>query len=263
MPCPTGLTCPALYNGFVYSGQTFSLQVTAKNLAGGTTTNYHSTYGLSNTVNLTAWDALGSVVTQNPGSGVLGSGTLVSSAFSNGVGATNTQAYTFATSPSTPVNIFLRAVDAVNSSVSSRRTTPATSVEGGIKVVSGKVRISNAYGSELLPLPLTATVQFWNGINWVTSTTDSLSQFNTNLNTAGGNIVANIISGLGSGISIASPGVVTVTGGVQAFTLNKPGVPGSVDISLNVPGYLPSQAGRATFGVYKGTKEFIFQRENY
>ncbi len=76
MPCPTGLACPALYNGFVYSGQPFSMQVTAKNLAGGTTSNYHSAYGLSNNVTLTAWDALGSTVTQNPGNGVLGAGTL-------------------------------------------------------------------------------------------------------------------------------------------------------------------------------------------
>lgn len=258
--CPTGLTCPSLYNGFVYSGQPFSLQVIAKNLAGGTTSNYHSGYGLSNTVNLTAWDALGSLVPQN--AGWLANTTLASSAFSNGVGATNTQAYTFSTTPSAPTNIFLRAVDAVNPSVSSRRTTPATSVEGGIMVVSGKIKISNANGSELLPLPLTATVQYWNDVNWVTSTTDNVTQFNTNLSMTG-NIVANIISGLGGGISVASPGVVTVTGGEQTFILNKSVVPGSVDISLNAPGYLPSQAGRATFGVYKGTKEFIFQRENY
>lgn len=264
MPCPTGSTCPTLYNGFVYSGQSFTERVTAKNLTGGatgTTSNYDSGYGLSNTANLTAWDAPGSVVPQN--AGVLANTTLASSAFSNGVGTTYTQAYTFSISPSTPINIFLRAVDAVNPSVSSRRTTPATSAEEGILVVSGKIKIANAYGSDLLPLPMTATVQYWNGVYWLTSSTDNLTQFNTNLSTAAGNIVATNITGLGGAISIATPGGVTVVDGVQVFVLNKPGVPGSVDISLNAPGYLPSQTGRAAFGMYKGTKEFIYQRENY
>lgn len=284
MPCPTGLTCPAVYNGFVYSGQPFTEQVTAKNLAGGTTTNYYSAYGLSNNVTLTAWDALGSVITQNPpggaNAGALANTTLASTAFNDpvnrGVGLTNTQAYTFATSPTSPTDIFLRAVDAVNTSVTSRRATPATSVEGGVKVVSGKVKISNANGSELLPLPLTATVQYWNSASWVTSTTDSITQFNTNLITSGGNIVATILNGLGSGVSVATPGMVTVASGVNpvnTFTLNKPGIVGSADISLNAPSYLlgssngagvnPSKAGRATFGVYKGPNEFIYLRENY
>lgn len=247
MPCPTGLTCPAVYNGFVYSGQPFTEQVTAKNLAGGTTTNYYRAYGLSNNVTLTAWDALGSVITQNPpggaNAGALANTTLASTAFNDpvnrGVGLTNTQAYTFATSPTSPTDIFLRAVDAVNTSVTSRRATPATSVEGGVKVVSGKVKISNANGSELLPLPLTATVQYWNSASWVTSTNDSITQFNTNLSTAGGNIVATILNGLGSGVSVATTGMVTVASGATTFTLNKPGVVGSTDISMN------AQIGRA------------------
>ncbi len=32
MACPTGLTCPTLFNGFVYSGQPFTVSTTAKNL---------------------------------------------------------------------------------------------------------------------------------------------------------------------------------------------------------------------------------------
>jgi MSHA biogenesis protein MshQ len=270
MPCPTGLTCPALYNGFAYSGEAFSAQVTARNLAGGTTANYRSAYGLSNNVNLTAWDALGSVVTQNPGSGALANITMASTAFNSGVGLTNTQAYTFASSPTSPTNIFLRAVDATNATVTSLRATP---VEGGVKIVSGKVQISNAHGSEVLPLPMTATVQYWSGAYWLASSTDNVTQFNTNVNTPGGNIVANTITGLGGGISVATPGVVTVSGGMKQFILNPPGVRGSADISLNAPVYLlggsngasanPSKVGRATFGIYKGPSQFIYRREDY
>jgi MSHA biogenesis protein MshQ len=272
MPCPTGLTCPGLYNGFVYSGQPFSAQVTARNLAGGTTANYSSAYSLSNNVNLTAWNALGSIVAPT-GAGALANTTMASTAFISGVGLMNNQAYTFASSPTTPTDIFLRAVDSVNTSVTSLRATPATSVEGGVKVVSGKVQISNAHGSEVLPLPMTATVQYWNGTYWMTSSSDNVTQFNTNLSTSGGSIVANIVTGLGGGISVATPGVVTVLGGVEKFILNQPGVPGSADISLNAPGYLlagsngagvnPSKAGRATFGIYKGSNQIIYMREDY
>ena len=272
IPCPTGLTCPIPYKGFVYSGQAFSMQVIARNLAGGTTTNYSSTYGLSNNVAISAWDALGSLVAPT-GAGALANGTLASTSFVSGVGSTNTQAYTFNASTTAPSDIFLRAVDTTNSTVSSRRATPATSVEGGVKVVSGRLAIPNAFGSELLPMPLTATVQYWDNTDWVTSTTDDITQFDTNLSTAGGNLVVNILAGLGGGLSVASPGVVTMAGGADTFTLNAPMVPGSADISLDAPGYLlagsngagvnPSDPARVTFGIFKGSDKMIYMREVY
>jgi MSHA biogenesis protein MshQ len=273
MPCPTGLTCPGLYNGFVYSGQPFSVQVTARNLAGGTTANYSSAYGLSNNVNLSAWNALGSTVAPT-GAGALANTAMVSTAFNSGVGLTNTQAYTFASSPTAPTNIFLRAVDSVNTSVTSLRATPATSVEGGVKLVSGKVKISNAHGSELLKLPVAVTAQYWNGTSYVASSTDSVSSF----------VVANVVfnnwqklitsSGwtTGSTSVVTPPASVVFTNGTGSFMLSTPGAnnTGSVDMTTNGTGaspstaaYLPSNTARATFGVYKGANEFIYLRENY
>jgi len=277
MPCPTGLTCPTVYNGFVYSGQPFSEQVTAMYLLAdgtttGTTKNYHSAYGLSNNVTLTAWDALGSVVTQNPpgGTSALAINPMLSTAFINGVGTTNTQAYTFATSPTTPTDIFLRAVDAVNTSVTSRRATPATSVEGGVKVVSGKVKISNAHGSELLPLPVAVTAQYWVNAasGWVTSSTDSVSSF------AASSVSFTNCQKLSATSTwpttcppptSLSPASVVFVNGVGSFKLSAPGTgkTGSVDIATSAPSYLPSDKARATFGVYKGASEFIYLRENY
>jgi len=267
MPCPSGLTCPILYNGFIYSGQPFSVQVSARNLAGGTTTNYDAALGFSKAVTLTAWDALGSTTTQNPpGTGVLANGSVAAATFSAGAATTATPTYTFATSPTAPTDIYMRAVD--TDTASSLRAIPASSVEGGVKVVSGRVKISNAHGSELLSLPMTATVQYWDNPNWVTSTTDIVTSFDTTTN-----IVASIVKGPLASVSVAGAGVVTVDGGVITFTLNKPLVTGSADISLNAPACLlagsnvagvnPSKAGRATFGVYKGANEFIYLRENY
>lgn len=268
MPCPAALTCPTLIvandQGFVYSGQPFTTQVIARNASGAPTLNYDSAKTWSKAVTLTAWDALGSTTTQNPGGGTLNPSTVPSTAFNLGVATTGTPIYKFPTTPVAPTDIHVRSEDTDN--VTSLRGV--SSIEGGIKVVSGRVMISNAHGSELLQLPMTAAVQYWNSTNWVTSTTDNATSFDTATD-----IAASIVKGPLATVSVAGAGVVTVAGGMRTFTLNQPLVTGSADISLNAPNYLlagsngaavnPSKAGRATFGVYKGANEFIYLRENY
>jgi len=264
MPCPTGLTCPTLYNGFVYSGQPFSVQVTAKNLAGSTTQNYDGTLGYAKAVTLTAWDALGSTTTLNP-SGLLTNISITAATFSAGVATTNTPIYTLTAVSTAPTNIFMRAGDTDN--VTSLRAIPSSSVEGGVKVANGRVKIGNAHGSELLQLPMAATVQYWDGTNWQISATDSVTTVaSTNvvfanwqkLTPASGWVV-------GSTSVVTPPASVVFTNGVASFILSKPGSgkTGSVDITTSAPTYLPSTTGRATFGVYKGNNEFIYLRENY
>jgi hypothetical protein len=58
--------------------------------------------------------------------------------------------------------------------------------------------------------------------------------------------------------------VPTIVKGIGQIGLSKPGVNkhGSVDVTVTAPTYLPG-TGRATFGVYKGSNEFIYQREAY
>ncbi len=271
MTCPVGLTCPAQFNGFVYSGQALSTQVKAYNLGGTVTQNYDSTFAYSKAVTLSAMNSLGGATT-NPAGGTLTMNTLPATAFSLGVANTSTPVYTFPVSLTAPTDIYIRAID--TDSVSSLRTVALNSIEGGMTVVSGRSKISNAYGSELLPLTLTVNVQLWNGTNWVNSTTDGATQFNTSLSPAG-NIVPIIVTGplaLGN-ISVKTPATVTVVAGVSTFTLNKPSVTGSVDLSLNTPSYLytgsnnaavnPAIPGRATFGVYSGNPNLIYQREAY
>lgn len=266
MTCPSGLTCPAsgdlIYsNGFVYSGQPFTTQVTARNAAGIVTLNYDSAKTLSKDVTLSAWDAPGGA-TANPGGGGLTPtpNAIPSSAFSAGVALiTNTPFYTFTTTPTAPTNIFMRAIDTDN--ISSLRATAPASVEGGLKVVSGRIKVFNAYGSELLPLPMTATVQYWNGASWATSTTDSVNPFaiGTQSIVKGPLVAANLTSTV---VSDSCTATVFCTG-IKKINLNSAQVAGSADISLNAPAYLPSLAGRATFGVYKGSINIIYMRENY
>lgn len=249
MPCPVGLTCPAA--GFVYSGQPFTVQVFARNLAGVTTANYAGAY--AKTVTLSAWDALGSITTNNPSAGTLGVTT--ASAFVAGVSNNTAQFYTIS-STTAPTNIFLRAAESAGDGVTSLRAIPANSIEAGFKVVSGRIKVSNAHGSELLVLPITVTVQYYNGTVWLTSTTDSATSLT---------LPATIgVTPAGTTTPSTVGGVTTVSAGLLNISLSKPtGGAGSAMVSPGAPGYLPLTAGLATFGVYKGNNEFIYLRENY
>ena len=256
MGCPDGL-CPTTYNGMVYSAQPFSVTVTAKNASGGTTANYNTTTGFSKATTLSPFGALG-VASAPTGAGALGVASVT--AFGAGTLTEGNQKYTFTTTPTSPTNIYIYASD--GEANSRRLTNPTTtSIEGGVRVVSGRVNIPNMYGSERLRLPLTATVQYYNGTYWATSLTDSVTSFNTNLSTAGGNLVTTVRTGLAGGVTVESPGLAAVVSGVRTFSLLAPGVPGSVDVSLNAPTWLPNASARATFGIFKSP--LIYRRENY
>lgn len=280
MPCPTGLTCPVSGdsngNGFVYSGLPFSVQVTARNAAGAATVNYNSATTLSKNVTLSAYNAAGGATANPPGgNGGLALNTVPASAFSAGVGlVTNTPIYTFTTVPTAPTSIFMRATDTDN--VTSLRG--ASSVEGGILVVSGRMNIASELGSELLPLSIPVTAQYWNGSSYVTSSTDSVSSFLVATSPATSTVnFGNYQNNLTTALVTGSPKTLTLSGGVGSFTLTAgPNKNGSVDMSipaltgascLVVPVplgcYLPSNTARATFGVYSGPSEFIYLRETY
>lgn len=272
---PTGLNCPSSYSGFVYSGQSFTTNVIARNAAGVTTQNYdgtaNTTPNFAKGVTLTAWDGVGSITTPNPPAAppgsILSGGTILSSSFSKGStvspGTSGVPTYTFGTTPTSPTNIYVRAVDA--DSVSSRQATPTNSIEGGVMVVSGRMKIANASGSELLSLPINLTVQYWNGSDYSASTNDN----NTVLTS--GNIVVgptyqrkSISDNWTTSVATFANGTTT---GTWTGTLSKPNGTftgrGSVPITTNAPTYLPSTTGIATFGVYTGNKNLIYMRENY
>lgn len=276
MPCPTGLTCPVsgdATNGFVYSGQPFSVQVTARNAAGAPTVNYSSATTLSKNVTLSAYTAAGGSVPSSNGGMTLN--TVPAGAFSAGVGlVTNTPVYTFTTALTAPSDIFMRAVD--TDSVTSLRG--ASSVEGGIKIVSGRMYIASELGSELLPLTIPVTAQYWNGSGYVTSSTDSVSNFLVATSPATSTILFNgYQNNLTTAVVSGSPKTVTLNYGLGGYTLTAgPNKSGSVDMSIPALSgasclatpvplacYLPSNKARATFGVYTGPSQFIYLRETY
>lgn len=259
MGCASGLTCPA--GGMAYSGQSFTqLTVTAKNAAGATTSNYKGGFAKAGTLSAVASSGGASLASTGNNGGILSATALAATDFTSGVATltTTAPAFTFAQATNAPLDVFIHSTDGEAASGG------AGSSEGGLKVVSGRIKVGNAYGSDKLGLTVPVTIQYYDGALWKTSATDGVTQVNTKLVASGGNLVTNIVNGLGSGVTVASPGLKSVVGGVlQGFRLNAPHASGVLNVSFNAPVYLPTSSGQVTFGVYKGTNEMIYLRESY
>jgi MSHA biogenesis protein MshQ len=200
-------------------------------------------------------------------------------------------AYTFPTKTTAPATITLHAVDA---SVTPN-VTSAGHVEAFAPMRSGRVRLLNAYGSELLDLPVTMQAQYWVGNAWVLNAADTCTG-DTTLN-ANNAVTINLTNrtlvpsktcvwdsgtpGL-SGVGCAAAGVAVKKykegatpslgfAGDFNLWLKAPGSgnSGAVDVNATLPswlrynwtGTLANPVGRATFGIYKSP--LIYRRENY
>jgi MSHA biogenesis protein MshQ len=93
------------------------------------------------------------------------------------------QTFSFSNRLTVPTNVYVRAVDA--DSVTSLRAVAASSVEGGGPVRSGRIRLSNAYGSELLSagLRVPTVIEFYDTVTaqgWRTGTDSCTVIVNSN-----------------------------------------------------------------------------------
>lgn len=269
---------------FTYSAQPFGLVVNAMNGAAtpAVTKNYDGTVNTNpNFANLvTLSDANAS------GVGTLAPTTIALTAFSAGQ-ASITPAYTFTSAKTAPTTIKLRAVDANASS--------STGAEGTNPIRSGRVRLMNAYGSELLDLPVTMRAEYWNNNAWAINAADSCTGDTTlDINNAVTITLSNITldpaktcvwdsasPGLsGAGCSTAGTagrqyreGATPGIGFVGDFNLwlkaSGSGNSGTVGVTATVPSWLrynwagvaANPSARATFGIYK--TPIIYMRENY
>lgn len=287
--------------GYTYSGQPFTVQATARNLAGATTQNYfyNGTSGYSKDVTLAAWDAAGTVA--NPGPGAFTPAQppamLLASAFLSttpGVGATPSPptsaspVFTFGSRQTVPTVVRVRASDA--DAITSLRAVPNPTIEGQTLVRSGRGRLLNAYGSELLDLPMTFRTEYWNGSGWALNNADvctgdvSLGTNNAVTLTlsavtpagwatcAWDSIVApSNLSGIGCATAApaarrykegATPGIGFA--GDFNLWLKAPGAgnAGSGLVTPTMPAWLGTvPPARVTFGIYKSP--IIYLRENY
>lgn len=146
---------------FTYSGQPFSMTVTARNVAGDVTRNYDGTGSLSpsfaKATNLSA--------VTNGGLGTLGTSGLAASAFAVGEAALTAQSFTFTNKLTAPASVVLRATD-------SDGVTSQNKTEQGPNLRSGRLQISNAFGSGRSSLQVPVTTQYWSGRAWVVNDAD-------------------------------------------------------------------------------------------
>ena len=210
---------------FTYAAQPFSARITAKNglATPGTTVNYDGT--AATTPNFSQAVILSDAPALGLGS-FTGTGALAASLFNAGVANTLTPAYSFTAKLTAAQTLVARAIDA--DSISS-----AGYVEGSTALRSGRLRLSNAFGSEKSPLALAVQAQYWSGNAWVLNSADNCSVMpaaavarsgyvdNKGAPTAAWNTTAN--------------GIV-VAGGNATLTLSAPSplLTGSVNLALNL-----------------------------
>jgi hypothetical protein len=280
--------------GFSYSGQPYTVEVSARNLAGGITQNYNAACGYAKDVTLsnagsstnlnvgwpppaTATQTMSKALFNNPA--VCGAA-MDPMSVANGTQTNVT--YTFA-APAVPAIITMRAVD-------SDGVTSSVPVEGTTQIRSGRIRLTNAHGSELLPLSMPIVMQYFTNDGWVTNLSDICSVLvagNFAFSSPGNNLAAceTALTLTGSSpsytASLSAPG--NGNNGWTDLTLNLGAAPAGNACTTAQAGYsgaattagLPwlqfpwtggaatNPTARATFGIYKGAGQFIYQRENY
>ena len=275
----TAVTQGCAVGAFSYSGQPFPLTVTARSLTGGTAQNYSGAFARG--VTLTARDMADTAT--NPGPGALTPVVVAAGLLTRGVGALS-PAYTFISKETAPTSVTVRADDGEASSL---RSPASLSVEGTAFVRSGRARLSNAYGSELLDLQVPFRTEFYDGTGWILNVLDSCTG-DASLGAANAVNLALSLSpaGLntcvrdsgspgrsGAGCAAVSPaakryleGASPTIGFAGNFNLwlQAPGTGqfGSASMTATVPAWLgPVPSAIAMFGRYKSP--LIYRRENY
>lgn len=266
----TAVTQACATGAYSYSGQPFSVTVTAANAAGGTTKNYHGSSGtaFSKATTLAARDAGDTAA--NPGPGALTTASIAATAFTNGVATTATPVYAFSSATTVPTIVRIRASD--SEGTTSLRTVAASSVEGTTTVRSGRLWLANAYGTEFLPLSVPVETQYWVGGAWQRNTSDSCTSL---VVPTSGN--SGLVFGTAGGRNQLAAGETTATlsapliSGRANLRLSAPGagnygyvdVIGSVLRGTNTWLLLPAASARACFGTCGPRSSVIYSKERF
>jgi MSHA biogenesis protein MshQ len=274
----TVLTEIGCVDNFSYSAQPFTVTTTARNLAGGVTQNYDGS--VNTTPNFSKAVTLSEV---NAVAGNLAPTAVAANLFAAGV-ATTSPTFTFTVPQTPPASIRVRAADTDGAS-------SATGAEGVMAMRSGRLRLQNAYGSELLALPIPLEAQFWApGGFYATNTLDNctvvpassivmngwtsaLNACETQLAPAGNLALANgkflsLVAPFGPGLTLTRPGAgnsgnvnLTINVGAAAFGNTCISPASTAATAANMPWFGLNPGAKATFGIHKSP--LIYRRENY
>lgn len=313
-PATTAVTNTAVRKlGFTYMGERFGLgfTLTAQNGSGATTKNYTTASGLAKLLPATpaqfgfgavsgTMDLSSRIDTSygSAGTWVAGVANFTSTIAINRA-ATPDGAYDITRigiapndgDPTPNTGVQLQST-ALNLDVDNNASNDHASV-GTTGLRFGRLRLNNASGSELLALPVTMTLQYYNVASggFVTNTADTCTTFNAGdialvfpvdpkNNLSACESSAALTGGSPSSLKLSAPGsgnngwvdlrvnlgavasgsscVVGVSG--AASTANKPYLQGAWSAGST---YTQDPTCRVRFGTYKNANEFIFIRENY
>jgi len=211
---------------FSYAGQPFTVSLMAMNGLGTPTrtVNHDGSGALSpsfaQTVTLSDATALGL--------GSFGStATVAASRFSTGVASATGVAYSYTSKTSAPGSLTLRATDADGVSSSG-------ALEPAMPLRSGRLWLSNVFGSEKAALQLPVQAQYWTGKTWALNSADHCTTV-----PAASVVRAGYLSYQGSATTAwtTTPSALTILGGNGTVSLSAPtpaGSTGSVDLALNL-----------------------------
>lgn len=251
---------------FTYSGQPFRLRITAmrpaNTLAFGAgdaaapTRNYTAAYAKAVTLGRDEASACTPLTTG------FSHFTLSATGFTSGMATTPP-----ASNVTAPLPIaFVQAIAAPGTVPVCARDSDGVNSHGQIQATlnirNGRLWISNAYGSELLPLPIPLRAEYYDGTRWALNAADNCTSLPVPGNGSG--LDMHLLSGGSTTASLNSP----LLAGNAGFRLSAPGAghTGYVDITIAAPDYLKAAGGsnpaaRAAFGMRK--TPLIYRRENF
>jgi MSHA biogenesis protein MshQ len=249
---------------FTYSGQHADVTISALDASEDITANYDYSLGFSKTVTLSDAGNVTGFTLNTLGVDLSG-----------GIGTDADVIYTFSSKLTAPKTLNIRATD--TDGVSSQGFSEDTDL-----IYSGRLDLQNAYGSELMDLPVSLSAQYWNGSSFVLNSNDSCTAVSAPASGAGltfysevaNNVSGNHLSAAETTATVSATGAL-VAGDAQLI-FSAPGAlnDGYVDISIPAPSWLKfdwnstaagdeNPSGRATFGIYKGNSKLIYIREVY
>jgi len=177
----------------------------------------------------------------NGGTGSMGSASILPSSFDTGVATVSTPVFTYTTKQTGPTTITVRAAD--TDGVSSSGYT-----EGSVALRSGRLKLSNAFGTGESALAMQVQTQYWSGKTWIISAGDSCTSVPANAVA-----LSNYTNAHGAaGSWTTTPSVITISNGIGTLSLSTPSPSGtgSVDVALNLGS---TAADNACMGTHPAT----------
>jgi len=236
-------------SSFTYAGQPVSATVTARNAANGITVNYDGSAATSPSYAKVV--TLSDVTT--PSVGTLSANSIAIAAFTAGV-ASAAPVYTFTSKTTAPRALVLRAID--TDAVSSSGYT-----EGSGTLRSGRLRLSNAFGSASAALQVPVVAEYWSGSAWMLNSADSCTTI-----AAASVALSNPRSAAGgSTTAVTSASAISLANGSGLLTLAAPSPAGAsltLDLAVNLGSSGVDQSCQANHPATTGAAKAWLRAQN-